>query len=99
MRATMRALDLTMWVDNEGRLLKGRMPLGITVTRSDKAEIMQEMHAKHELPDTVSLAAVPLEGTIPEGDDLKLVRLEIQGGKDWPIPSDDFRQTLKTPRS
>ena len=94
-RATMRALDLTMWVDNEGRLLKGRMPLGITVTRSDKAEIMQEMHAKHELPDTVSLAAVPLEGTIPEGDDLKLVRLEIQGGKDWPIPSDDFRQTLK----
>ncbi|MGO9567496.1 MAG: transglutaminase-like domain-containing protein [Desulfomonilaceae bacterium] len=94
-RASLRTLELTMWIDNEGRLLKGRMPLGITVTRSDKAEIMKEMHATREIPDMISLAAVPLEGSIPESDDLKLVRLQIQGGKDWPIPSDQFRQTLK----
>jgi len=91
-RASFRTLDLTMWIDDEGRLLKGRMPLGITVTRSDKAEIMREMHATRDLPDMISLTAVPLEGSIPERDDLKLVRLEIQGGKDWSIPSDDFRQ-------
>ncbi len=94
-RASLRALDLTMWIDNEGRLLKGSMLLGITVTRSDKAEIMREMHASRELPDMISLAAVPLEGSIPEREDLKLVRLQIQGGKEWAIPSDQFRQTLK----
>src|SRR5271157_153100 len=94
-RASLRTLDLTMWIDDEGRLLKGRMPLGITVTRSDKAEIVREMKATRELPDMISLAAVPLDGSIPESDDLKLVRLQIQGGKNWPIPSDDFRQTLK----
>jgi hypothetical protein len=94
-RATLRALELTMWIDDEGRLLKGTMPLGITVTRSDKAEIMRELHATRELPDLISLSAVPLEGSIPERDDLKFLRLQVNGGKDWPIASDDFRQTLK----
>jgi hypothetical protein len=94
-RASLRTLDLTMWVDDEGRLLKGRMPLGITVTRSDKAEIMREMHATRELPDMISLTAVPLEGSLPKSDNLKLVRLQIQGGKNWAIPSDDFRQKLE----
>jgi hypothetical protein len=94
-RASLRSLELTMWVDDQGRLLKGQMPLGITVTRSDKAEIMREMHATRELPDMISLTAVPLEGHIPERADLKLVRLQIEGGKNWPIPTDEFRQSLK----
>lgn len=93
--ASLRNLELTSWIDDQGRLLKGRMPLGITVTRSDKADIMREMHATRELPDMISLAAVPLEGSIPDRDDLKLVRLRMQGSKDWAVPSDDFRQSWK----
>jgi Transglutaminase-like superfamily len=94
-RASLRSLELTMWIDEQGRLLKGRMPLGITVTRSDKAEIMREMHTTRDLPDMISLTSVPLEGSIPERADLKLVRLQIQGSQNWSIPSDKFRQTRK----
>jgi hypothetical protein len=91
-RATFRAAELTIWIDDEGRLLKGRMPLDITVTRSDKAEISREMRTRRDLPDLVSMSSVPLEGSIPEGSDLKLLRLQVQGSKDFVIPSDGVRQ-------
>ncbi len=91
-RATFRAVELVMWIDDEGRLLKGRMPLGITVVRSDRKEIANEMSGTRELPELVSLTAVPVEGSIPEAEDLQVVRLKVQGTGDWGIPADDFRQ-------
>ncbi len=93
-RATFRAVELAMWIDDQGRLLKGRMPLGITVVRSDRNEIARETKSARDLPDVVEMTAVHLEGTIPEVDDLRLVRLEIHGVRDVAIPSDGFRQKL-----
>lgn len=93
-RATFRAVELVMWIDDQGRLLKGRMPLGITVVRSDRNEIARETKGARDLPDVVEMTAVHLEGTIPEVDDLRLVRLEIHGVHDVAIPSDGFRQKL-----
>lgn len=93
-RATFRAVELVMWIDDQGRLIKGRMPLGITVVRSDKDEIAREMKTARDLPDFVGMTAVPVEGAIPESDDLRLVRFQIQGTQGVTIPSDD-RQKLK----
>jgi hypothetical protein len=91
-RATFRTVELVMWIDDEGRLLKGRMPLGITVVRSDRKEIAAEMSGTRELPELVSLTSVPVEGTVPDAQDLKLLRLQVQGTGDWYIPGDNFRQ-------
>ncbi|MBI4966076.1 MAG: transglutaminase domain-containing protein [Desulfomonile tiedjei] len=93
-RALFRSADMTLWVDREGRLLKGLMPLGITVIRSDRAEIAKEMKGVRNLPDFVSLAAVQVEGSIPDDDNLKILRLNVQGEGNWSIPNDGFRQTL-----
>ncbi len=94
-RATLRTLDLVMWVDDQGRLLKGRMPMGITVVRSDKDEIAKEMKSVRGLPDLALLSSVPLEGFIPDSRDLHLLRIRILGDRQWTIPSDGFRQTFK----
>jgi len=94
-RASFRAVDMTLWVDREGRLLKGLMPLGITVIRSDRSEIAKEMKGVRDLPDFVSLAAVQVDGSIPDDDQLKFIRLKVQGQGTWAIPSDGFRQTLE----
>jgi hypothetical protein len=92
-RASLRSLDITMWVDTDGRLLKGVMPLGITVIRAGKSEIAREMKGVRNLPDLVSLAAVPVDGPLPDPDSLTFVRFKVQGG-DWSIPSDGFRQSF-----
>jgi hypothetical protein len=94
-RAIFRAVDLTMWIDDEGRLLKGRMPLNITVARSDKNEISREMKTRQDLPDLVSMSSVPLEGSIPESQELNLVRLQLEGTRELPIPNDPARQTVE----
>ncbi|MDQ7783628.1 MAG: transglutaminase-like domain-containing protein [Desulfomonilaceae bacterium] len=94
-RASMRSVDLVMWIDDEGRLLKGRMPLGITVVRSDRREIANEMSGTRDLPELVSLTAVPVSGSIPDAEDLKLVRLQVQGTGDWGFPANDFRQKFE----
>ena len=94
-RASFRTVELTMWVDRDGRLLKGRMPLGIIVVRSSKEEIAREMTGARALPELVSLTSVPVEGSIPENADLSLVRLKVEGKGTWPIPSDGFRQTFR----
>ncbi len=92
-RAIFRSIDVVMWIDSEGRLLKGRMPLNITVTRSDQAEIAREMRLTRDLPEMIGLTAVPVEGMIPESPDLKLLRMKIIGGNPSSFPSDGFRQT------
>lgn len=94
-RATFRTVELVMWIDDEGRLLKGRMPLGITVVRSDRREIASEMSGTRDLPELVSLTAVPVEGAIPDPEGLKSLRLKVQGTGEWGIPADDFRQTFE----
>jgi len=92
-RATFRAVELIMWIDDQGRLLKGRMPLGITVVRADKDEIARETKTARDLPDLAEMTAVRVEGAIPDSDDLLLIRFEVQGARDIAIPSDD-RQKL-----
>ncbi len=94
-RAAYRTVELTMWVDQDGRLLKGRMPLGIIVVRSTKEEIAKEMAGSRELPELVSLTAVPVEGSIPETGNLSVVRLRVEGSGTWSIPSDGFRQKFQ----
>ncbi|HMK36667.1 MAG TPA: hypothetical protein VK463_16455, partial [Desulfomonilaceae bacterium] len=91
-RAIFRTVELTMWIDDDGRLLKGRMPLNITVSRSDKAEISKEMNTRSELPDLVSMTSVPLEGSLPNPDDIDFIRLQVQAGRQFAIPTDEFRQ-------
>lgn len=91
-RATFRTVELVMWIDDEGKLLKGRMPMGITVIRSSREEIAKELKGVRDMPDLMSLTTVPVDGNIPEGADLQLLKLKVQGDADWPIPSDDFRQ-------
>jgi hypothetical protein len=94
-RATFRSMQLSMWVDKDGRLLKGRMPMGITVSRSDKRGIAEKMKGVKDLPEMMALASVPVEGSIPDPKDLKSLRLRIEGATNMPIPSDDFRQEFK----
>jgi len=92
-RASFRSLDITMWIDDQGRLLKGLMPLGITVVRAGRSEITRAMKGPRSLPDLVSLASVPVDGELPAAETLAFVRFKVQGG-DWSIPSDDFRQSF-----
>jgi len=94
-KAGYRAMEVTMWVDSDGRLLKGRMPLDITVVRSDKQEVAREMKGIRDLPEMTSLTSVPVEGSIPENRAIESVRLKIEGKVDWAIPSDGYRQTFK----
>lgn len=91
-RAVFRTMEVNMWIDREGRLLKGRLPLGITVVRSDRDEISSRMAGARDLPEMMSLAAVPVKGVIPDTTKLKLLRLKVAGGGNLHIPSDDFRQ-------
>lgn len=90
-RASFRSLDISMWIDDQGRLLKGLMPLGITVVRASREEIAKEMKEPGKMPDLVALASVPVEGSLPGPEQLSFIRFRVQGG-DWQIPSDDFRQ-------
>ncbi len=92
-RAEYRAMELVMWIDDEGRLLKGIMPLGITVIRSTRREISRWMRTTRKLPDMLVLTGVPLEGSIPDPRNLKLLRLKVQGAPDLHIPTDGLRQT------
>ncbi len=94
-RAVFRTLDLVMWIDGQGRLLKGRMPMGITVVRSDEDEIAKEMKSFRGLPDLSALTAVPLEGSIPDSRDLRLLRLKVQSDRALSIPSEGSRQIFK----
>lgn len=94
-RAEFRTVESFMWVDEEGRLLKGFMPLSITVVRSSRQEIAAEMKGGRELPELVSLTSVPYEGSIPEGRDLETVRLKLEGLPDLSVPSNEFRQKFK----
>ena len=91
-RASYRSADLVMWIDDEGRLLKGRLPLGITVVRSDRTEIASMMHGTRALPELVSLTSVPVEGSVPDDPGLQLLRLKVGGVQEWDIPTDGFRQ-------
>jgi hypothetical protein len=93
-RAVFRTIELYMWIDAEGRLLKGYMPLGITVIRSDKDEVRREVKVAGNLPDMTSLASVPLEGSIPSDVPLKMLRMNITSEKPLTIPSDEFRQKM-----
>lgn len=93
-KAVYRTIEVVMWVDDDGRLLKGLMPLGITVVRSDKQEVARETVGARDLPEMMALAAVPVEGSIPEGPDLNVVRLRVEGAVKWTIPNDGFRQKV-----
>ncbi|MBI5569740.1 MAG: transglutaminase domain-containing protein [Desulfomonile tiedjei] len=94
-RATFRTVEVIMWVDQEGKLLKGLMPLGITVIRSDKDDVAREIRGAGELPDLAFSAAVPVEGFIPDGGTLKSLRLKVESKSALDIPSDDYRQKLE----
>ncbi len=94
-KATYRTSEVTMWVDGEGRLIKGTMPMGITVIRADRAEIARELSSPRELPELLSAAAVPIEGTVGQSVNLHTLKVKLLSGKDLSIPSDDFRQTYK----
>jgi hypothetical protein len=93
-RAVLKSMDVSMWVDGQGKLLKGRMPLGITVVRSDKAEISRQMAGARDLPELMALASVPVDGSLPNPGTLNLLRLNIHADRELPIPSDDFRQKV-----
>lgn len=90
-KAIFRSVELVMWIDKDGRLLKGRMPLDMTVVRSSKEEVTKEMRTGHELPEIMSMSAVPVEGDLPDENDPNPVTIQIQGVT-APIPSDDYRQ-------
>jgi hypothetical protein len=95
-RGTFRTLELYMWIDHQGRLLKGAMPLGITVVRSDKEEISRETRRfSGDLPDFSALASVPLEGSLPDVDRIEKLRLKVHTDQGLSIPSDDFRQKME----
>ncbi len=98
-RAIYRTMELTMWIDDEGRLLKGRMPLNMTVTRSDKVELAREMRTTAKnLPDMMELTAVPVEGDIPEGDKLTHAAFDITQSGGLPVPSDSYHQKVEGSR-
>ena len=95
-RGTFRTIELYMWIDDQGRLLKGAMPLGITVVRSDKETIAQETkRMAGEMPDFVALASIPLEGALPDAGQIKTLRLKVRSDRGLVIPSDDFKQKLQ----
>lgn len=93
-RGYFRSVDVTMWIDDEGRLLKGIMPLGITAVRADKEEIASQLQGVRDLPDMMTLSAVPVEGSIGDPRELKSLKLELLKGADLPIVSGDGRQKL-----
>jgi hypothetical protein len=92
-RAAFRSVDLAVWVDGEGRLLKGSLPMGITVVRSTKEEVSRLVLGKGDLPDMAALSAVPVEGEIPHPRTLSFLRIKMQGVEEKFIASDNFRQT------
>ena len=95
-RGTFRTVELFMWVDDQGRLLKGVMPLGITVVRSDKEEVAQETKRfAGDVPDFAALASIPLEGALPDVGRIKTLRLKVHTDRGLIVPSDDFRQKMQ----
>ncbi len=94
-RAIYRTMELNMWIDDQGKLLKGRMPLGITVVRANREEITREMAGVKDLPEMMTLSAVPVSGVLRNPRELTRLQLEILGGKKVRIASDTFRQERK----
>jgi transglutaminase-like putative cysteine protease len=92
-RALFRAMALTIWIDKDGRLLKGYLPLRITVVRSDKNEIRRLLRSDVELPEMTAMSAVPVEGRIPDPRGLKVLKLKVERGADLQIPRYSDRQT------
>lgn len=94
-RAEYRNMETVMWVDDEGRLLKGIMQLGITVVRSSQKEIQENMRSKRDLPEMLALSAVPVKGDIPDPSTIDKLQLKYQGGPRTAIPSAPPRQVVK----
>jgi hypothetical protein len=93
-RAMFRSVNLSVWVDGEGRLLKGALPMGITVARSTREEIARQLSGGGvDIPDISVLAAVPFKGVVPNPATLSMLRLKLHGVDDKFIATDDFRQT------
>ena len=60
-KVTYGNLQQAMWVDGEGRLLEGTLPLGITVIRADKTKIAREISGsrRDSRPDVLIGSAYP----------------------------------------
>ncbi|MFH0824911.1 MAG: transglutaminase-like domain-containing protein [Pseudomonadota bacterium] len=91
-KALFRNADVGMWVDKEGRLLKGRLPLDITVIRSDKDEIARLVSGPKNLPDIVMLSNVSTDRPIPNPRNLTKLKLAVTRGGNLDIAEDTFRQ-------
>jgi transglutaminase superfamily protein len=94
-KAEYRTAELTMWIDSDGKLLKGIMPLGITVMRSNRDEIASHLKSARDLPELLAMTSVPLEGNMPDPENLKRLKLKVGGDRKVHIPSDKFRQRSK----
>lgn len=92
-RAIYRTIELSMWVDDRGGLLKGIMPLGITVIRSNKEEISQALEGLRNLPEMMALSAVPVKGSIRDPRKLTYLSMDILRGGGKGFPSINHRQT------
>ncbi len=94
-QAELRSVQLKMWIDRDGRLLKGQLPLGITVVRSDRDEISRQMQTARNLPEMMSMASVPVEGTIPDPATIDMIRLRVQSGVRMGIVPNEARQQVR----
>ena len=94
-RAIYRTIELSMWIDDRGGLLKGMMPLGITVIRSNKEEISQAMEGLKNLPEMMALSAVPVKGSIKDPRKLTYLELKILRKGDQAVRSIAPRQKVR----
>jgi hypothetical protein len=94
-RAEYRSMDVIMWVDEKGSLVKGILPLGITVVRATRKEIENSMGARRDLPELLAMTAAPVEGVIPDPRNLEKLTLELTSGPNIRPPNDAPRQIVK----
>ncbi len=69
---------LTLWVDEQGRLLKEEGLLGLTLVRSDAQRALREFRAA-DGADWYDLAAVPLDRPLIEPERMTQLRVRLKG--------------------
>jgi hypothetical protein len=94
-KAEYRSMEIIMWVDEKGRLVKGIMPLGITVVRAPRSEIETSLAGGRDLPEMLAMTAAPVKGAIPDPRNLEELKLKLTASGSVNVPRDLPRQNVK----
>ena len=100
-------MEMTSWMDEDGKVLKSDTPMGFTVVLTDKEEALS-LDGSGKI-DVVAASAAPADKMIPDPRDLKYLKVKLRGvddleglaldGDDQSLDGDVLTVSIPEPRN